>query len=165
MDSSGTGKPGPGLSSGYSPVNRVIPNKERPFAGVGRRVGTRHVREYHNANAMTPAFGAFTSSRDLSRLARMLLGYGDGKILSDDMRLRLLTAQNGVRGLGIRLATYDGRPVARHGGWFAAHRTHLLLELESKISVVVMTNSDSASPAKIAEVLLDRVLAEEAIEK
>jgi len=158
MTASGTLQPGPELSSGYSPVNRVLPNEERPFAGLGRRVGKRHIREYHNAKAMTPAFGAFTSSRDLSQLARMLLGYGDAEVLSDDMRTRLLTAHAGIRGYGIRLGTHSGRPVARHGGWFAAHRTHLLLDLQSGISVVVMANSDSAAPEKIAEALLDSVL-------
>jgi D-alanyl-D-alanine carboxypeptidase len=158
METSGAGEPGPELSSGYSPPNRVIPSEEQPFAGVGRKVGNRRIREYHNANAMTPAFGVFTSARDLSRLARMLLGYGDANVLSDDMRLRMLTAQKGVRGLGIRLETFKGRSVARHGGWFAAHRTHLLLDLESNISVVVMANSDSASPTKIAEALLEKAL-------
>jgi CubicO group peptidase (beta-lactamase class C family) len=160
MTSSGTIRPGPNLSSGYSPVNRVLPNEKRPFAGLGRRVGSRHIREYHNAKAMTPAFGVFTTSRDLSRLARMLLGYGGTSVLSDDMRSRLLTVHDGGRGLGIRLETYRGRPVARHGGWFAAHRTHLLLDLQSNISVVVMANSDSAAPEKIAAALLDRVLDE-----
>jgi CubicO group peptidase (beta-lactamase class C family) len=158
MDSSGTLEPGSELSAGYSPVNRVIPNEERPFAGLGRYVGTRRIREYHNAKAMTPAFGAYTSSYDLSRLARMLLGYGGDKVLSADMRSRLLTAQAGGRGLGIRLARYEGRPVARHSGWFAAHRTHLLLDLRSGIAVVLMANSDSASPANIAEALLERAL-------
>jgi len=158
MDSSGTEAPGNQLSAGYSPVNRVIPNEERPFAGLGRYVGTRRIREYHDAKAMTPAFGAYASSYDLSRLARMLLGYGGDKVLSADMRSRLLTAEVGVRGLGIRLATYKGRPVARHGGWFAAHRTHLLLDLRSGIAVVVMANSDSASPEDIAEALLDHAL-------
>ena len=158
MKSSGTGSPGDQLSAGYSPVNRVIPNEARPFAGLGRAVGARRVREYHNANAMTPAFGAYTSSNDLSRLARMLLGYGGDDVLSADMRSRLLTAEVGVRGLGIRLAKYKGRPVARHGGWFAAHRTHLLLDFRSGIAVVVMANSDSASPEDIAEALLDQAL-------
>ena len=158
MDSSGTDVPGNQLSAGYSPVNRVIPNEERPFAGLGRYVGTRRIREYHNAKAMTPAFGAYTSSNDLSRLARMLLGYGGDDILSAEMRSRLLTAEAGVHGLGIRLARYKGRPVARHGGWFAAHRTHLLLDLRSGIAVVVMANSDSASPENIAEALLDHAL-------
>jgi CubicO group peptidase (beta-lactamase class C family) len=158
MDSSGTDLPGNQLSAGYSPVNRVIPNEERPFAGLGRYVGTRRIREYHNAKAMTPAFGAYSSSNDLSRLARMLLGYGGDDILSADMQSRILTDQAGRRGLGIRLARYKGRPVARHGGWFAAHRTHLLLDLGSGIAVVVMANSDSASPENIAEALLDHAL-------
>jgi len=158
MASSGTEAPGNQLSAGYSPVNRVIPNEEQPFAGLGRYVGTRRIREYHNAKAMTPAFGAYASSTDLSRLARMLLGYGGDNVLSADMRSRLLTAEAGVRGLGIRLTTYKGRHVARHGGWFAAHRTHLLLDLRSGIAVVVMANSDSASPEDIAEALLDHAL-------
>jgi D-alanyl-D-alanine carboxypeptidase len=158
MDSSGTLEPGNQLSAGYSPVNRVIPSEERPFAGLGRYVGSRRIREYHNAKAMTPAFGAYTSSYDLSRLARMLLGYGGDDILSADMRSRLLPTEAGVRELGIRLARYKGRPVARHGGWFAAHRTHLLLDLSSGIAVVVMANSDSASPDSIAEALLDHAL-------
>jgi len=165
MESSGTGSPGDQIAAGYSPVNRVIPNEARPFAGLGRTVGTRRIREYHNANAMTPAFGAHTSSTDLSRLARMLLGYSGDNVLSADMRSRLLTAEVGVRGLGIRLARYKGRPVARHGGWFAAHRAHLLLDLRSGIAVVVMANSDSASPEDIAEALLDQALCDAAGDK
>ena len=158
MDSSGTLKPGADLAAGYSPVNRVIPSEERPFAGLGRRVGNRHVREYHNANAMTPAFGAFTSARDLSRMARFLLGYGGNDVLSDDIRSQMLTAQASGWGLGIRVGKYRRRPIARHGGWFAAHQSHLFLDLRSDIAVVVMTNSDSASPGKIAEALIDVVL-------
>lgn len=158
MDASGTLEPGKQLAAGYSAVNRVIPNETRPFAGLGRKVGTRRIREYHDAKAMTPAFGAYTSSTDLGRLARMLLGYGGDEVLSVDMRSQLFTAQAGKRGLGIRLARYKGRPVARHGGWFAAHRTHLLLDLGSGVAVAVMANSDSASPEKFAEALLDRAL-------
>ncbi len=158
MTSSGTREPSADLSAGYTPVNRIIPNEAQPFAGVGRRVGDRRVREYHNPNAMTPAFGAFTTARDLSRLTRMLLGFAGDEVISADMREQLLTVRAGVRGLGIRITKYNGRPVARHGGWFAAHRTHLLLDLRSGITVVVMANSDSASPEDIAEALLDEAL-------
>ncbi len=158
MDASGSLAPGPDLSAGYSPVNVVIPSEERPFAGLGHKVRERRVREYHDANAMAPAFGIFSSARDLSRLARFLLGYGGDEVLSDDMRREMLTLQDGGRGFGIRLGKYKGRAVARHGGWFAAHQSHLLLDLRSGISVVVMSNSDSASPAKIAEALLDSAL-------
>jgi len=162
MNASGSLGPGAELSAGYSPVNAVIPSEERPFAGLGHQVGKRRIREYHNANAMTPAFGIFSSARDLSRLARFLLGYGGNEVLSNDMRTEMLTLQAGGRGFGIRLGRYRGRAVARHGGWFAAHQSHLLLDFQSGISVVVMSNSDSASPAKIAEALLDGVLDNEA---
>lgn len=158
MNTSGSLNPGPELSSGYSPVDTVIPSEERPFAGLGRHVGNRRIREYHNANAMTPAFGIFSSARDLSRLAQFLLGYGGEEVLSDDMRTDMMASQAGGRGFGIRLGKYRGRAVARHGGWFAAHQSHLLLDLQSGISVVVMSNGDSASPGKIAEALLDSAL-------
>ena len=158
MDVSGSLRSRRELSAGYSPVNAVIPSKERPFAGLGRKVGERRIREYHNADAMTPAFGIFSSARDLSRMARFLLGYGGSGVLSDDMRAQIMTLQAGGRGFGIRLGKYRGRAVARHGGWFAAHQSHLLLDLQSGVSVVVMTNSDSALPARIAEALFDGVL-------
>ena len=158
MTSSGAPGPVADIAVGYSPVNRVIPSEERPFAGLGHRVGTRHVREYHDAKAMTPAFGAFTSARDLSLFAQFLLGYGDSTVLSDEMRARMLTAQESGWGLGIKLDRYKGRSVARHSGWFAAHRSHMLLDLRSGTSVVVLTNSDGASPGKIAETLIDSVL-------
>ncbi|NOX70570.1 MAG: beta-lactamase family protein [Gammaproteobacteria bacterium] len=155
-----TGAPGPidTISSGYTPVGRVIPNEDRPFAGVGRAVGNRHIREYHDAKAMSPAFGIYTSANDLSRLTRFLLGHGGEPVLSTAMRQRMRTRQASGWGLGLKLGTLNGRSVARHEGWFAAHRSHLLLDVDADISVVVMTNSDSGAPAKIAEALYEAVL-------
>lgn len=154
MESSGAPGPAPGVASGYTPIGRIIPNEERPFAGVGREVGNRYIREYHDAKAMTPAFGAYATARDLSRLARLILGYGPEGILSDAARAKMVTSPTSGRGLGLGVGRFDGRPVARHGGWFAAHRSHLLLDLEAEIGVVVLTNSDSASPDEIAGALL-----------
>lgn len=158
MKSSGAPGPVPGIAIGYTPVNRVLPNHERPFAGVGDRVGNRNIREYHDAKAMTPAFGAFTSANDLGRLARFLLGHGGDDVLSPAMRKRMRTRQESGWGLGLKISVSNGRSVARHEGWFAAHRSHLLLDLRSGISVVVLTNSDSATPARIAEALFSDAL-------
>jgi CubicO group peptidase (beta-lactamase class C family) len=153
MASTGVPGPPPGIATGYTPVGRVIPNENRPFAGVGRAVGGRHVREYHNARAMSPAFGAYTSARDLGRLARFLLGHGGDDVLSPAMRERMRTRQASGWGLGLKVGRYAGRPVARHEGWFAAHRSHLLLDAGDDIGIVVLTNSDSGAPAIIAEAL------------
>ena len=144
-----SGAPGPpqGIASGYTPVGRIIPSEERPFAGVGRQVGERHIREYHDAAAMSPAFGIYTSARDLDRLAGFLLGEDNAEVLSVEMRRRMRTKQASGWGLGLKISSIDERPVAQHNGWFAAHRSHLLLDIDSGISVVVLANSDDAAAA------------------
>jgi D-alanyl-D-alanine carboxypeptidase len=155
-----TGGPGPvpNIATGYTPVGRVIPNEDRPFAGVGEPVNGRHVREYHDAGAMTPAFGLYSSASDLSRLARFILGYNGDEVFSADLRRLMLTPQVPGRGIGLRIGQLNGREIARHDGWFAAHRSHVLLDLDAGISVVVIANSDSASPDEIAEALLAEAL-------
>lgn len=158
MDASGARGPAPNVVTGYSPPGRVLPGEARPFAGLGRQVGNRRVRMYHDARAMSPAFGAYASASDLGRLARFLLGYGNDAVLSGAMRNRMREKQASGWGLGIRVESLQGRTVARHGGWFAAHRTHLLLDIEYGIGVVVMANADNADPAAIADALLEAVL-------
>lgn len=155
-----SGVPGPSddISNGYTPPGRIIPSAERPFAGVGERVGSRNVRMYHNARAMSPAFGVYSSASDLGRLARFLLGNGDDSVLSKSMRARMRELQPSGWGLGLKVQTYQGRLVARHDGWFAAHRSHMLLDVENGIAVIVMANSDSASPRRIAEGLFEAAI-------
>jgi len=160
MLASGAPGPGPEVAVGYTPVDRIIPSEEKPFAGVGRQVGRRYVREYHDAKAMTPAFGAYTSARDMGRLGRLLLGYGSHGVLSDESREKMLRAQTSGWGMGIKIGRQNGRAVARHSGWFAAHRSHLLLDLDSEIAVVVLTNSDGAASDRIAEALITQAVAQ-----
>jgi CubicO group peptidase (beta-lactamase class C family) len=44
--------------------------------------------------------------------------------------------------------------IARHEGWFAAHKSHLLIDPQLKVAVGVMANSDDADPAALADVLM-----------
>lgn len=160
LDMQASGVPGPvtGIATGYTPNGRLLPGSERPFAGVGRRVGDRHVREYHDAGAMSPAFGAYSSARDFGKLTCFLLGFGGDDVLSRDMRARMRTKQASGWGLGLKIVTLDGRAAARHEGWFAAHRSHLLLDIENELGITVLTNGDSATPERIANALRDAVL-------
>ena len=152
MHASGARGPAPGFANGYTPPGRVIPSTDRPFAGLGERVGDRHVRMYHDARAMSPAFGAYTTATDLGRLARFLLGDGGADVLSPAMRQRMFDRQASGWGLGMRVG--QQRSIARHGGWFAAHRSHLVLDLENGLGVAVLANSDNADPEAIANALL-----------
>ena len=157
-----SGAPGPtsGVAVGYTPIGRIMPSAERPFAGVGKSIAGRHVREYHDAKAMAPAFGIYTTANDLASLAQSILGFGENPILSDEARMLMLKPMYSNRAIAFRIGRYNDRRVARHDGWFAAHRSHVMLELDEAMAVVVLTNSDSASPGKIAETLLDIALQE-----
>lgn len=158
MQSSGSPGPAPDIAVGYTPVSRIIPSEERPFAGVGEAIAGRHVREYHNAQAMSPAFGIYTSASDLGKLAQSILGFGSNRVLSDESRSLMLTPMFSNRAIAFRITEYRDHRVARHDGWFAAHRSHVLLEIDEGIAVVVLTNSDSAAPGKIAEKLMNIAL-------
>jgi CubicO group peptidase (beta-lactamase class C family) len=159
MSASGGRGPAKAVAKGYTPAYRIIPSPERPFAGVGKRVGKRHVRDYHDADAMSPAFGAYASANDMGRLLSFLLGRTGDAVLSQAMRARMYERQASGRGLGLEITRLAGRTVARHDGWFAAHRSHLLLDVENEIGVVVMANSDNATPGEIADALLEAALA------
>ncbi|MGI9232350.1 MAG: serine hydrolase domain-containing protein, partial [Woeseiaceae bacterium] len=162
MTASGGRGPAANPAMGYTPINRILPSEARPFAGVGERVGQRHERAYHDARAMSPAFGAYSSANDMGKLASFLLGHGDIAVLSQAGRARLYEPQASGRGLGLRPSRLKGRTVARHDGWFAAHRTHLILDIDNGVGVVVLANGDNASPGAIAEALLDEILETEA---
>jgi CubicO group peptidase (beta-lactamase class C family) len=155
-----SGSPGPAedIAPGYTPAGRIIPNAERPFAGVGRAVGDRHLREYHDAAAMTPAFGIYSTANDLGRLVRFLLGYGGEDVLPADLRTLMLEPQASQRTYGLGSERYQGRQLARHGGWFAAHKSHILIDLDAEVGVVVLANSDNADPDAMAKALLTAVL-------
>ena len=157
MNDSGASGPAPGVATAYSPPGRLIPNSDRPFAGVGEKIGGRHVRMYPDAGAMSPAFGAYSTASDMGCLLLFLLGNGSADVLSADMRTRMYEPVASNRGLGLRMESIDGRRVARHGGWFAAYRSHLLLDPARGIGIVVLANSDSASPDAIADDLYQAI--------
>jgi len=153
MNDSGARGPAPGVATAYTPPGRLIPDSDRPFAGVGDAVDGRHVRMYHDAGAMSPAFGAYSTARDMGRLMLFLLGEHGEDVLSKQMRARMYEPVASNRGLGLRVESIDGQRVARHGGWFAAYRSHLLLDPVRGIGVVVLANSDSASTDDIVDEL------------
>lgn len=159
MNATGARGPASGVAQGYTPVGQILPNASRPFAGVGERIGDRHVRMYHDANAMSPAFGAYSTAHDLGRLALFLLGNGNEQVLSLATRENMRQRQPTGRGLGIGLERNGDQLLATHGGWFAAHRSQLLIDPANGIAVVVLTNSDSAAPRRIADALYRAVLA------
>lgn len=162
MQSSGSVGPAPGVARGYTPPGRLIPSAERPFAGVGVRSGDRYLREYHDASAMAPAFGAWSTAADMQKFLGYLLSDANRPRPSKPERKKLYSAQASGWGLGMQPDRIGDRRIARHSGWFAAHRSHLLVDPDAGIGVIVFSNADNARPASIAEALYELALTLEA---
>jgi CubicO group peptidase (beta-lactamase class C family) len=139
------------IAQGYSPENRILPNAQRPFAGIGAKVGQRHLRVYHDAKAMSPAFGIFSTPRDMSVFLGFLSGAKNTSVLNKASLAGMYRDQGFGRTLGLKRDKIDGVSVLRHDGWFAAHRSHLLFDPLSKRSVIALTNFDDSKPALLAE--------------
>ena len=150
-----TGLPGPvpDIANGYTPPGRMLPSNAYPFAGVGKAIAGRYERTYHDAGAMGPAFGAYSTVEDLGRLALFLLGNGGDDVLSLAGRRRIYERQPLGRSLGFGLTRKNGKQLLIHGGWFAAHRSQFLADTELGIAVIVLANSDNAAPGEIADAL------------
>ena len=150
------------LAMGYTPKHTLLPTAERPFAGVGKRVGERHERLYHHARAMMPAFGLHSCARDLGKFAQTLLGHADDtRVLSSRSHRALFEPKVPVNrsgtkhwSLGLKLTRSSKKVTVRHEGWFAAHKSHLLIDPQLKVAVVVMANSDDAHPDQLADALM-----------
>lgn len=154
MDRSGLGKGAELVAPGYTPRGRVLPNDKRPFAGVGEAILDRRERSYHDARAMSPAFGVYSCAADLARLLEFLLGAEGTKVLSSGTRERMRPQGSTGWGYALKARQVDGRRLLSHAGWFAAHRSHLLLDPVRRAGVAVLANADDAEPEAIALALM-----------
>jgi CubicO group peptidase (beta-lactamase class C family) len=111
---------------------------------------------------MAPAFGAWSTAADMHKFLSYLLTDAVQPAPSGPQRAKLYETQASGWGLGMEPDSVGGRRIARHSGWFAAHRSHLLLDTEAGVGVIVLTNGDNARPATIAEALYELALESQA---
>ena len=119
-----------------------------------------------------PAGGLNTSVEELARLAMMVNQDGEingNRILKADTLAQMFEQQNklveldqgGMKiGLGWFIddaALADHEPVYGHNGSTVAHNAHFVVAPESKLGVVILSNTESAQPRKIANHLLQRI--------
>lgn len=155
-----------GLVRAYTGREGSTERGERPFAGHGAEVGEgphagRRERIYHGPAAMAPAFGVVSTALDLARWLRAVLGFDD--TLPTGVREAMLTARvplpedsDPPGHWTLALRRVDAQPpYYRHGGWFAAYRSHVSLVTDAEVpfGVVVLTNADDADPEAIGAAL------------
>ena len=153
------------LGMNATSVDQNVPGLTVPYM---RRMpdGSRDVLPFVDARGMAAATGMTSTVDDLARFvsAQFRRGpRGGAQILSTGSwremhRVRAVdeTWQSGS-GLGFDFLRVDNRTWVGHGGGYPGNTTHTLFQLNDKVGVIVLTNTNDSDPRQIAEQLIATV--------
>jgi CubicO group peptidase (beta-lactamase class C family) len=153
------------LGMNASSVDR---NETGLAVGYGRRMpdGSRAVNPFVDARGLAAATGITSTVEDMARFVSaqfrkgprggaQILGTGS---LREMHRVRVLESnwtQGNAIGFAVRKA--GDKVYVSHGGSYPGYQTNTMLNLESKVGVIVLTNADDSNPAAIATELMNTV--------
>lgn len=156
----------------YGPLDMAASSVDRNDPGLavgyGRRMpdGSRVVMPFVDARGMASATGITSTVEDMAKFVsaqfrkgptggRQILSTGS---LREMHRVRMLE-NNWTQGNGIGFAvnrmrdkTYVG-----HGGGYPGYTTQTLIQLDSRVGVIVLTNTNDSNPFDIATQLMSTV--------
>jgi CubicO group peptidase (beta-lactamase class C family) len=152
-----------GMSS--SSVDREDP---KMATGYGSRMpdGSRRVFPFVDARGMAAATGLTSTVEDMARFvsAQFRSGARGGDRLLGTASLRemhrvrmLETTWTRGQGIGFSVQRRDGTLYVGHGGGYPGYTTNTSIQLDSKVGVIVLTNTNDSNPAQIAQQLMSTV--------
>jgi CubicO group peptidase (beta-lactamase class C family) len=153
------------LGMSASSVDREDP---KMATGYGRRMpdGSREVFPFVDARGMAAATGLTSTVSDMAKFvsAQFRSGKrGGDRILSTPSlremhRVRMLESTwTRGQGIGFSVQRIDDRLYVGHGGGYPGYTTNTLIQLDSKVGVIVLTNAGDSNPAQIAQRLMATV--------
>ena len=153
------------LGMGASSVDRDVPGLA---VGYGRRMpdGSRAVLPFVDARGMAAATGITSTVEDMAKFvsAQFRTGtLGGRQILSTGSlremhRIRVLE-NDWTRGnaIGFAVTRNRGKVYVGHGGGYPGYTTHTLIQLDDRVGVIVLTNTNDSNPSDIATQLMNTV--------
>lgn len=152
MTASSIDKPDPGLATPY---------------GVRTPDGTRRVLPFVDARGMAAATGLSSNVNDLAKFIsaqfrRAPMAGGDNVLSAGSWReaLRVRSVDESWEsgsGLGFDHNRFKGRTFVGHGGGYPGNTTMTRVQLDDKVGVIVLTNTNDSNPGDIANQLLATV--------
>ena len=148
-----------------SSVDRAV---EGLATGYGIRTpdGPRETIGFVDARGMASATGLTSTVEDMARFvsAQFRNGKGDGQqilrtaSLREMHRVRMLenTWTRG-QGIGFSVQRRDDTLYIGHGGGYPGYTTNTTIQLDSKVGVIVLTNTNDSNPSQIAQQLMNTV--------
>jgi CubicO group peptidase (beta-lactamase class C family) len=142
----------------YQDPHRVLPNSASSYRSLGRDQG--FARDPLNSG-LVGGGNLVTTLADLTRWADHLL---DAELGGAPLLARLTeqaTLAGGLDtgyGMGLFIGTYRGLPVVHHGGASAGYRSHLLIFVDERLSIIVLGNVNTVRADALAREVADVVL-------
>ena len=143
-------------------IDKPDPGLATPYASR-RPDGTRRILPFVDAHGMAAATGLSSNVDDLARFISAQFRTTGPNVLKpgswrEALRVRSVdeTWENGS-GLGFDVARVKGRTYVGHGGGYPGNTTMTRVQLDDKVGVVVLTNTNDSNPGDIANQLLATV--------
>ena len=153
------------LGMDASSVDRNVPGLTVPY---GRRMpdGTREVLPFIDARGMAAATGITSNVEDMAKFvsAQFRNGPRGGAQIVSTGSLREMHRVRSVEenwtvgtGLGFDISRIKDRTYVGHGGGYPGNTTYTLIQLDDKVGVIVLTNTNDSNPSDIARELMATV--------
>jgi len=148
-----------------SSVDQNVPGLAVPY---GRRMpdGTREVLPFVDARGMAAATGVTSNVEDMAKFvsAQFRRGPRGGAQIVSTGSLREMHRVRSVEenwmsgtGLGFDISRIKDRTYVGHGGGYPGNTTNTLIQLDDKVGVIVLTNTNDSDPSHIARQLMATV--------
>ena len=148
-----------------SSVDKNVPELTVPY---GRRMpdGTREVLPFIDARGMASATGISSNVEDMARFvsAQFRRGPMAGRQILSTSSLREMhrvrsVEENWTSGtaVGFAVSRIKDRTYVGHGGGYLGNTTNTLIQLDDKVGVIVLTNTNDSDPSGIARQLMSTV--------
>jgi len=146
-------------------VDKNVPGLAVPY---GRRMpdGSREVLPFVDARGMASATGVTSNLEDMAKFvsAQFRRGPRGGAQIVGTGSLREMHRVRSVEenwtsgtGLGFDITRIKDRTYVGHGGGYPGNTTQTLIQLDDKMGVVVLTNTNDSNPSDIARQLIATV--------
>ena len=146
-------------------IDKPDPDLATPYASR-TAAGTRRILPFVDARGMASATGLTSNVTDLAKfISAQFRGgsAGGANVLTggswrEALRVRSVDENwESGSGLGFDHERVKGRTYVGHGGGFPGNTTRTLVQLDDKVGVVVLTNTNDSNPSDIANQLFATV--------
>jgi len=153
------------LGMDASSVDKEVPGLTVPY---GRRLpdGTRAVIPFMDARGMGAATGITSNVEDMAKFvsAQFRLGKMGGRQILSSGSLREMHRVRSMEndwssgyGIGFSSNRIKDKTWIGHGGGYPGNTTQTLIQLDDKVGVIVLTNTNDSDPGAIARQLISTV--------